>query len=85
MGHISFSYSREDAPRLSGQALTGLAQEYLEEMGIGNTQYVIVRHNDARHPHCHIVYNRIGNDGKLISDKNDFSRNGQVTKRLKEK
>lgn len=85
VGHISLSYSPEDAPRLSGPALTGLAREYLEEMGIGNTQYIIVRHNDARHPHCHIVYNRIGNDGKLISDRNDFYRNGQVTKKLKEK
>ena len=85
VGHISLSYSPEDASRLSDQALTGLAQEYLREMGIGNTQYIIVRHNDALHPHCHIVYNRIGNDGKLISDRNDFYRNGQVTKKLKEK
>ena len=85
VGHISLSFSPQDAPRLSDKALIRLAQEYLKEMGIDNTQYIIVRHNDARHPHCHIVFNRIDNEGKLISDKNDFYRNGQVTKKLKEK
>ena len=34
-------------------------------------------------PHCHIVYNRINNAGKLISDRNDYRRNEQVTKALK--
>ena len=36
-------------------------------------------------PHCHIVYNRINNEGKLISDRNDYRRNEQVTKALKSK
>lgn len=85
VGHISLSYSPQDADRLTDRGIAQLAQEYMEEMGIGNTQFIIVRHNDTKHPHCHIVYNRIGNDGKVISDKNDFYRNGQVTKKLKEK
>ena len=34
-------------------------------------------------PHCHIVYNRINNNGKLISARNDYRRNEQVTKALK--
>lgn len=85
VGHISLSYSPEDAPRLTNKVMGGLAQEYLREMGIGNTQYIIVQHNDALHTHCHIVFNRIDNEGKLISDRNHFYRNGQVTKKLKEK
>ena len=36
-------------------------------------------------PHCHIVYNRINNEGKLISDRNDYRRNEKVTKALKSK
>ena len=36
-------------------------------------------------PHCHIVYNRINNNGKLISARNDYRRNEQVTKVLKSK
>ena len=38
-----------------------------------------------QHPHCHIVFNRVDNDGKTISDKNDHFRNEKVTKALKEK
>ena len=36
-------------------------------------------------PHCHLVYNRINNEGKTITDQHDFRRNEQVTKRLKRK
>ncbi|WP_147337140.1 relaxase/mobilization nuclease domain-containing protein, partial [Segatella copri] len=38
---------------------------------------------DTDNPHCHIVYNRINNEGKLISDTHDYRRNEQVTKALK--
>lgn len=51
-------------------------------MGIENTQYIIARHIDREHPHCHIVFNRVNNDGKTISDKNDFCRNEKVCKML---
>ena len=40
---------------------------------------------DTDNPHCHIVYNRINNEGKLISDAHDYRRNEQVTKVLKSK
>ena len=40
---------------------------------------------DTDNPHCHIVYNRINNEGKLISDTHDYRRNEQVTKALKSK
>ena len=42
-----------------------------------------IRHHNTDNPHCHIVYNRINNEGKLISDRNDYRRNEQVTKALK--
>ena len=48
-------------------------------------QFIIVRHHNTDNPHCHIVYNRINNEGKLISDRNDYRRNEQVTKALKSK
>ena len=62
-----------------------LAQEYMREMKITDTQYIIVRHQDREHPHVHIVFNRIDNNGKTISDSNDMYRNEQVCKKLKEK
>ncbi|MDR0233165.1 MAG: relaxase/mobilization nuclease domain-containing protein [Dysgonamonadaceae bacterium] len=85
VGHIPLSYSKDDAPKLTDAFMLKLAKEYLQAMGIENTQYIIVRHSDREHPHCHIVFNRVDNNGKTISDKNDHFRNEKVTKTLKEK
>lgn len=85
VGHISLSYSPEDSARLSDEAMVKLAHEYMAKMGIRNTQYIITRHLDKEHPHCHIVYNRVDNDGKCISDSNERLRNKEVCKELKRK
>ena len=85
VGHIALSYSVVDAPKLTDEKMVQLAQEYMREMKITDTQYIIVRHQDREHPHVHIVFNRIDNNGKTISDSNDMYRNEQVCKKLKEK
>jgi hypothetical protein len=85
VGHIPLAFSADDAPRLTDHFMTQLAKEYMQLMKIENTQYLIVRHNDTAHPHCHIVFNRVDNNGKTISDKNDHFRNEKVCKLLKDK
>ena len=65
--------------------MTQIAKEYMQKMGITNTQYLLVRHLDQPHPHCHLVYNRVGNDGQTISDKNIKIRNAKVCRELTEK
>ena len=85
VGHIALSFKPEDRPRLTDEFMAKIALEYMQMMGITNTQYIIVRHHNTDNPHCHIVYNRINNEGKLISDRNDYRRNEQVTKALKSK
>ena len=85
VGHIALSFKPEDAPRLTDAFMARLAEEYLELMGIRNTQFIVVRHHGTDNPHCHIVFNRVDFDGKVISDSNDFRRNERVTKMLKDK
>ena len=85
VGHISLSYAPEDAPRMTDETLVSLAKEYMQKMGIRDTQYIIARHNDQKHPHVHIVFNRVDNNGRTISDRNDCYRNIKVCKELKEK
>ena len=85
VGHIALSFKPEDKPRLTDEFMTKIAIEYMQMMCITDTQFIIVRHHNTDNPHCHIVYNRINNDGKLISDRNDYRRNEQVTKALKSK
>ena len=85
VGHIALSFKPEDKPRLTDEFMAKIAIEYMQMMGITDTQFIIVRHHNTDNPHCHIVYNRINNEGKLISDAHDYRRNEQVTKALKSK
>lgn len=84
VGHTSLNFSPEDGERLKTDdaLMLQIAHDYMAKMGIENTQYIIARHTDREHPHCHIVFNRVDNDGKTISDKNDFYRNEKVCKML---
>ena len=85
VGHIPLSFSPDDKQRMTDHFMERLVKEYMKEMKIENTQYIIVRHSNTNHPHCHIVFNRVDNDGKTISDKNDRYRNEKVCKQLKDK
>lgn len=82
VGHISLSFSEKDKGKLTDKAMTDIAKEYLQKMGIDNTQYIVVRHHDAAHPHCHIVYNRVKNDGTTVPDSNIRRRNVDVCREL---
>lgn len=85
VGHIPISFAPEDKARITNDFMVQLAKEYMQEMGIKNTQYIIVRHHNADNEHLHIVYNRINNDLKLISVNNDYKRNIKTCKKLKDK
>lgn len=84
VGHISLNFSVEDSVRLKTDdaLMLQVAHDYMERMEIKNTQFIIARHTDREHPHCHIVFNRVDNDGRTISDKNDRYRNEKVCKML---
>lgn len=85
VGHIALSFKPEDKPKLTNEFLAKIAMEYMEMMGINNTQFILVRHHNTDNPHCHLVYNRIGYDGKVISSQGDYKRNEIATKKLKDK
>lgn len=85
VGHIPISFAPEDRTRMTNDFMVQLAKEYMQEMGIGNTQYIIVRHHNTDNDHLHIVYNRIDNDLRLISVNQDYKRNIKVCKKLKDK
>ena len=82
VGHISLSFSPKDAPRMTDALMTQIAKEYMQKLCITDTQYLLVRHLDQPHPHCHLVYNRVGNNGQTISDKNIKIRNAKVCREL---
>ena len=85
VGHIALAFSKEDEHRLTDRAMAGIALEYLNAMGIRDTQILIVRHFDKEHPHVHVAFNRIANDGRTISDRNERIRSTRICKELTRK
>ena len=83
--HTILSFSAHDSERLPDATMVKIANEYLHEMGYGDTQGLIVRHSDRQHPHLHICINRIGNDGKTISDHNEKYRSTKICRELTER
>lgn len=87
--HIALSFSPRDLDRLpeneKGDALMAeIAKEWMRRMGIINTQYIIARHHDMKHPHCHVVYNLVDNDGGVISDSCERYRSSRICRDLTE-
>ena len=82
VGHIALSYSPVDTPKLTDEKMIQLAKEYMREMKITDTQYIIVRHQDREHPHVHIAFNRIDNNGNTISDRHERLRSTRICKEL---
>ncbi len=85
--HVSISFSPEDAhlfPDNEGDRfMAQLVDEWLRSMGITNAQYIVARHFDKTHPHCHIVFSRIDLDGNVISAFNERIRSAKVCKEIK--
>jgi hypothetical protein len=63
-GILSFHPSES----LTDEKMTGIAQEYLQKLGVVDTQYIITKHTDKAHPHLHIIANLVNNIGVFIED-----------------
>lgn len=85
VGHISLDFSAQDKAKLTDKVMVQIARDYMKRMRITDTQYIIVRHFDREHPHIHLVFNRVGNNGKTISDSNDRYRSEKICKELTRK
>jgi hypothetical protein len=63
--HISLNFPNGE--NLADEMLNHIAQDYLKGVGFGTQPFLLYRHEDAGHPHCHIVTTNIQRDGKRIS------------------
>ncbi|MDN3551575.1 relaxase/mobilization nuclease domain-containing protein [Mucilaginibacter aquaedulcis] len=78
--HTSLNFP--PAENLGNEQMNMIANEYLNNMGFDQHQFIIFRHYDADHPHLHLLVNRIGYDGKVLSDSNDYQRSEAVLRKL---
>lgn len=82
VGHVALSWSKNDADKLTTEIMMQRAKEYMQKMKINSTQYLLVEHKDKNHPHVHLIYNRVNNEGKTISDQFQRGRNQKICKEM---
>lgn len=79
--HTSLSFQ----DNLTSQQMLTIGKEWMKGMRLDSTQYIIVVHTDTDHSHIHIVANRINDEGRTISDGNNWKRSEAVCKELVKK
>ena len=66
--HVSLNF--DPSEKLAENKLLQIASVYMEKIGFGDQPYLVYKHEDAGHPHIHIVSTTIKNDGSRINTHN---------------
>ncbi|MFV8343589.1 relaxase/mobilization nuclease domain-containing protein [Flavobacterium sp. XS2P39] len=66
--HISLNFDTSET--LSKEKLMAIADTYMEKIGFGKQPYLVYQHNDAGHPHIHLVSIKVQEDGSRIDMQN---------------
>src|SRR5690606_941276 len=62
-----------------------VSEEYMDQMGYGEQPYAVVRHNDTKHEHVHIVTTNVDAKGKVLGIFNSYRRNVATQHHLEKK
>jgi hypothetical protein len=82
--HVAVSFARDER-WLSNDEMARLADEYLRRRGhdLDRLQYVVVRHHDRAHQHCHILLNRVRTDRTVVPQQwREYLRNKETCRAL---
>lgn len=66
--HVSLNF--DPSEKFSNDKLLKIATDYMEKIGFGDQPYLVYKHEDAGHPHIHIVATTIRSDGSRINTHN---------------
>lgn len=70
--HYSLSWHTDEAPTLSREEMLRAAYGSIRALGAEDRQALIICHNDEKHPHIHIVINRVSAaDGRMLSSSKE--------------
>lgn len=78
--HITLSLDQEDV--FTKEKLRQMGQDFAREFGFEKNQYLLVYHKDTKHPHLHIIANRVGFDGSRINDSNSYRKVANLCRKL---
>lgn len=78
--HFSISFAPgENIPK---EKLLDMTRECALKFGFENNQYLSVYHKDTHHQHLHIVANRIGFDGRTVSDSQSYKKIAEYCRKM---
>ncbi len=66
--HVSLNF--DPSEKLPENKLLQIASDYMEKIGFGYQPYLVYKHEDAGHPHIHIVSTTIRQNGSRINTHN---------------
>lgn len=81
---VSFDPKDEALLRADPHLMQAVASAYLTGMGLDQSQYAVIRHDDTGHSHFHIIANRVANDGHTVSDGHNYSRSETLLRQIEQ-
>jgi Relaxase/Mobilisation nuclease domain len=81
--HASISFAHQD--KVDDKLMLDVASDYLKQLNLDGNQYLVVKHTDTRHQHMHIISNRIGFEGNVVSDRWCKNRTARACDLMEEK
>lgn len=82
--HIVVSYDPADGG-IGNADMRQDATELLRALGLDRNQALIVRHRDKDHAHMHLMVNRVGPNGRAVSDSNSYPRAEAALRRIEQR
>ncbi|MDP2422165.1 relaxase/mobilization nuclease domain-containing protein [Sediminibacterium sp.] len=77
--HVSLNFDPSET--LSNNTLIEIANDYMQGLGFADQPYLVYRHNDAGHPHIHILATLIREDGSRINTHNIARERSEPTRK----
>jgi hypothetical protein len=62
--HITLNFSPGE--QIGDELMKKITEEFMEDIGFGKQPYLVFRHDDAAHPHLHIVTTRVTPQGENL-------------------
>jgi hypothetical protein len=81
--HVSLNFSPGET--FPTEKLTAIADDYMSQLGFAEQPYLVFKHEDAGHPHIHILASCIKSDGKRINTHNIGRNQSEYARRFVEK
>ena len=81
--HVALAWPPEEKA-MSNALMLELTLAWMKEMKIDpeNTQWSLTRHSDKKHPHGHLIINRVDNDGAVVSDQKNYDKSMAACRKL---